>query len=319
MLFDLEILNKLIVCRHIGFLVLLLGITSSTALKTMKCIPWHSNTYCSVKNENYHDENEAIEFNTDNYTISDHDFTIFDTANGNNNFSVFPNSIFEKFPYMTMIMFVDAQLKTLSKKSFSNCLGLLDLRLEKNLIQHLEAGVFEQCENILSLYLMSNKISSIDKDAFRNLWSLHTLDLFNNSITTLHQDTFNNIPNLLQLVLKNNQITQLHNDTFKQLKAMFYLDLSYNKIVTIESALFNVPGLTVLKLGHNRINAIQPNFFEYWPPNNTYTVDIALEYNFCIKKDFIKIRSPNLTLESVKPEFAQCFKNYMRPKLTPNV
>lgn len=288
------------------------------ALKTMKCIPKELSTNCFVKNESYHDENEAIIFNTDDYKVSDHDVVFFDTTNGFNNFSVFPNAIFEKFPYLTTVTFNDAQLKMLNKKSFSNCLGLITINLIKNLIERLDAGVFEQCENLENLNIGMNQITSVDKDAFRNLWSLQTLTLWYNSITTLHQDTFNNLPNLLHLVLNHNQITTLHNDTFKQLSSVFFIDFSYNKIVTIESGLFNLPRLSTIFLGHNRINAIQPNFFEYWPPKGIFS-SISLEYNFCVRKDFAQLGSKNVSIASVKPEFAQCFKNYLRPKLTPGV
>lgn len=301
-----------------------MGIASSkaselaTSSKTFKCIPCQGSTYCCLKNETYHDENQEILFNTDEYTTSDHDVIIFGT-NVFNNISVFPNAIFEKFPYLRIVMFNDAQLKTLTKKSFSNCLGLEDLRLERNLIEHLDAGVFEECENILGINLETNKISSIDKDAFRNLWVLQSLRLSDNSISTLHQDTFNHIPSLLQLIMNKNLITNLHNDTFKQVKSLFDLDLSYNKIVTIETALFNGTGLILVRLGHNRINAIQPNFFEFWPSNGIRDASLALDYNFCIKKNFTNIGSEAVPVKSIIPQFAQCFKNYMRPRLNPNV
>lgn len=291
----------------------------ATPSKTFKCIPWHHSTYCGLKNETYDDENQEILFNTDEYTISDYDITTFSTANGYNNISVFPNAIFGKFPYLKNVMVIEAQLKTLTKKSFSNCLGLENLRLEKNLIEHLDAGVFEECENILAIHLEMNKISSIDKDAFRNVWALESLHLSDNLISTLHQDTFNHIPSLLQLIMNRNQITSLHNDTFKQVKSLFDLDLSYNKIVTIETALFNGTGLILVRLGHNRINAIQPNFFEFWPSNGIRDASLALEYNFCVKKDFTHIGSETVPVKSIIPEFAQCFKNYKRPRSTPNV
>ena len=291
----------------------------SNTFRTFKCSPWRMETYCTVENETYHDENEAILFDTDSYTNTDQFVTTFDTVNGVNNFSVFPSAIFKKFPLLNLVHLIGAQLKTLNKKSFSNCLSLHELSLAINLIEHLDAGVFEKCGNLVVLNIQMNKISIIDKDAFRNLWSLKVLYLFDNSITTLHSDTFIYQLSLNRLGLNNNQITKLHNDTFKQQKHMYSLDLSYNKMLTIESDLFeDLSSLTEIKLGHNHINAIQPNFFENWPPNGSIA-DITLEYNFCVKKDFLRIGSQNMSVESVRPEFAQCFKNYMRPKLTPNV
>ena len=271
-------------------------------------------------NETYFDDNDTIIFNTEVYTISNYDINTFDAGMAGNNFSVFPNAIFEKFPYLAIVLLNDVQLKTLNKKSLTNCLALQQINLGKNLITHLEAGVFEECENLISIDIVENKISSIDKDAFRNLWSLESLYLRENYISSIHPETFNQLPNLIVLFLNNNLITKLHNDTFKKLNTMWYLELSYNKIATIYSDLFkNIPSLTTIRLGYNRINAIQPDFFEYWPPNSTKDGNIAFNYNYCVKKEFARIGSENTPLISIIPEFAQCFRNYMRINALSNV
>ncbi|CAO1388630.1 unnamed protein product [Diamesa serratosioi] len=278
-----------------------------------KCLIRHGPTYCTVMNQTYNDENEAIIFNTEDYTISDNDISTFHANDAGNNFSVFPNAIFEKFPYLESVDLYDVQLKTLNQKSLTNCLGLQALNLEKNLIEHLDAGVFEQCENLLSLNLVNNKISIIDKDAFRNLGSLEILYLRENSIAIIHPETFNYIPNLIVLFMNNNQITKLHDDTFKKLNTMWYLELSYNRIATIHSALFkDVPRLTTIRLGFNRINAIEPDFFEYWPSNSTKEGSIEFNKNFCVKKEFVRIGSEDNPVKSIIPEFTKCFRNYLK-------
>uniref|UniRef100_A0A668A4S2 Slit homolog 3 (Drosophila) n=1 Tax=Myripristis murdjan TaxID=586833 RepID=A0A668A4S2_9TELE len=130
--------------------------------------------------------------------------------------------------------------------------GIVEIRLEQNLIKSVPAGAFSAYKKLKRIDLSKNQISDIAADAFSGLRSLTSLVLYGNKITELPKGLFDGLVSLQLLLLNANKINCLRVNTFQDLQNLNLLSLYDNKLQTISKGLFTpLRSIKTLHLAQN--------------------------------------------------------------------
>uniref|UniRef100_A0A3P9LWD9 Slit homolog 3 (Drosophila) n=1 Tax=Oryzias latipes TaxID=8090 RepID=A0A3P9LWD9_ORYLA len=130
--------------------------------------------------------------------------------------------------------------------------GIVEIRLEQNLIKSIPAGAFSPYKKLKRIDLSKNQISDIAADAFNGLRSLTSLVLYGNKITELPKGLFDGLVSLQLLLLNANKINCLRVNTFQDLQNLSLLSLYDNKLQTISKGLFTpLRSIKTLHLAQN--------------------------------------------------------------------
>ncbi|XP_016108650.1 slit homolog 3 protein-like [Sinocyclocheilus grahami] len=116
--------------------------------------------------------------------------------------------------------------------------GIVEIRLEQNMIKGIPAGAFSTYKKLKRIDLSKNQISEIAEDAFSGLRSLTSLVLYGNKIAEIPKGLFDGLVSLQLLLLNANKINCLRVNTFKDLQNLNLLSLYDNKLQTISKGLF---------------------------------------------------------------------------------
>lgn len=157
------------------------------------------------------------------------------------NLKNFPKTIFETFPHLEAVTLNSANIK------------------------HLTPTTFEKALNLKDLHLKLNKIMKLTKSLFKNAEKLEQLDLSGNEISTIEDDAFDGLKNLRTLKLNGNRLKMLKTRTLSGLDALEYLHLYSNRLSTIQSQALNLPALTEVFFGNNRLQHLPNDLFTYAP------------------------------------------------------
>ncbi|XP_054453144.1 slit homolog 3 protein [Anoplopoma fimbria] len=133
---------------------------------------------------------------------------------------------------------VDCRRKGLTEIPANLPEGIVEIRLEQNLIKSVPAGAFSSYKKLKRIDLSKNQISDIADDAFSGLRSLTSLVLYGNKITELPKGLFDGLVSLQLLLLNANKINCLRVNTFQDLQNLNLLSLYDNKLQTISKGLF---------------------------------------------------------------------------------
>ncbi|XP_037636755.1 slit homolog 3 protein [Sebastes umbrosus] len=133
---------------------------------------------------------------------------------------------------------VDCRRKSLTEIPANLPEGIVEIRLEQNLIKSVPAGAFSSYKKLKRIDLSKNQISDIAADAFSGLRSLTSLVLYGNKITELPKGLFDGLVSLQLLLLNANKINCLRVNTFQDLQNLNLLSLYDNKLQTISKGLF---------------------------------------------------------------------------------
>uniref|UniRef100_A0A8D3AFN6 Slit homolog 3 (Drosophila) n=1 Tax=Scophthalmus maximus TaxID=52904 RepID=A0A8D3AFN6_SCOMX len=133
---------------------------------------------------------------------------------------------------------VDCRRKGLTEIPANLPEGIVEIRLEQNLIKSVPAGAFTAYKKLKRIDLSKNQISDIAADAFSGLRSLTSLVLYGNKITELPKGLFDGLVSLQLLLLNANKINCLRVNTFQDLQNLNLLSLYDNKLQTISKGLF---------------------------------------------------------------------------------
>lgn len=152
-----------------------------------------------------------------------------------------PKTIFETFPHLEAVTLNSANIKSLTPSTFENASALIDLHLKMNKIMKLHRSLFVHAPNLETLDLSGNEISSIEDEAFSGLSKLRTLKL------------------------NGNRLKVLKTRTLYGLESLEYLHLYSNKLATIESQALNLPKLTEVFFGNNRLRTLPDDLFSMAP------------------------------------------------------
>lgn len=137
-------------------------------------------------------------------------------------------------------------------KDYQLTADLTSLCLINNRISKIER--LEPCTNLCELTLRQNSISRIE--CLDTLHSLADLDLYMNAIEHVPASCFKNNPLLMRLDLSFNQLRSLDDFPSHHLSNLQELFLIGNKVRKI-TGLSDMPKLTMLELGDNRIRVIE--------------------------------------------------------------
>ncbi|XP_037531385.1 slit homolog 3 protein [Nematolebias whitei] len=130
--------------------------------------------------------------------------------------------------------------------------GIVEIRLEQNLIKSVPPGAFSAYNKLKRIDLSKNQISDIAADAFSGLRSLTSLVLYGNKITELPKGIFDGLLSLQLLLLNANKINCLRVNTFQDLQNLNLLSLYDNKLQTISNGLFSpLRSIKTLHLAQN--------------------------------------------------------------------
>lgn len=133
---------------------------------------------------------------------------------------------------------VDCRRKGLTEIPANLPEGIVEIRLEQNLIKSVPPGAFTVYKKLKRIDLSKNQISDIAADAFSGLRSLTSLVLYGNKITELPKGLFDGLASLQLLLLNANKINCLRVNTFQDLQNLNLLSLYDNKLQTISKGLF---------------------------------------------------------------------------------
>uniref|UniRef100_A0A3Q3J1P2 Slit homolog 3 (Drosophila) n=1 Tax=Monopterus albus TaxID=43700 RepID=A0A3Q3J1P2_MONAL len=147
---------------------------------------------------------------------------------------------------------VDCRRKGLTEIPGNLPEGIMEIRLEQNLIKSVPAGAFTAYKKLKRIDLSKNQISDIAADAFSGLRSLTSLVLYGNKITELPKGLFDGLISLQLLLLNANKINCLRVNTFQDLQNLNLLSLYDNKLQTISKGLFTpLRSIKTLHLAQN--------------------------------------------------------------------
>ncbi|KAM9514069.1 LOW QUALITY PROTEIN: slit homolog 3 protein-like [Salvelinus alpinus] len=133
---------------------------------------------------------------------------------------------------------VDCRHKGLTEIPANLPEGIVEIRLEQNLIKNIPAGAFSPYKKLKRIDLSKNQISDIAADAFTGLRSLTSLVLYGNKIAEIPKGLFDGLVSLQLLLLNANKINCLRVNTFQDLQSLNLLSLYDNKLQTISKGLF---------------------------------------------------------------------------------
>lgn len=153
------------------------------------------------------------------------------------NLKQFPRVVFQAFAHLEAVTLNSANIQSLAPNSFDNATNLKDLHLKLNKLTKLPTSIFKCATQLQQLDLSGNEISTIEDDAFDGLKQLRVLKLNGNRLRTLKQRTFSDLENLE------------------------YLHLYSNRLDTIESGALNLPQLTEVFFGNNRLRVLPNDLF----------------------------------------------------------
>ncbi|XP_057705613.1 slit homolog 3 protein isoform X1 [Corythoichthys intestinalis] len=147
---------------------------------------------------------------------------------------------------------VDCRRKSLMEIPSNLPEGIMEIRLEQNLIKSVPPGAFSSYKKLKRIDLSKNQISDIAADAFSGLRSLTSLVLYGNKITELPKGLFDGLVSLQLLLLNANKINCLRVNTFQDLQNLNLLSLYDNKLQTISKGLFTpLRSIKTLHLAQN--------------------------------------------------------------------
>ncbi|TRY65093.1 hypothetical protein DNTS_026850 [Danionella cerebrum] len=147
---------------------------------------------------------------------------------------------------------VDCRRKGLTEIPANLPEGIMEIRLEQNMIKSIPAGAFSTYKKLKRIDLSKNQISEIAEDAFSGLRSLTSLVLYGNKIAEIPKGLFDGLVSLQLLLLNANKINCLRVNTFKDLQNLNLLSLYDNKLQTISKGLFSpLRAIKTLHLAQN--------------------------------------------------------------------
>uniref|UniRef100_A0A8C9TA93 Slit homolog 3 (Drosophila) n=1 Tax=Scleropages formosus TaxID=113540 RepID=A0A8C9TA93_SCLFO len=133
---------------------------------------------------------------------------------------------------------IDCRRKGLTEIPANLPEGIVEIRLEQNLIKSIPAGAFSPYKKLKRIDLSKNQISEMAADAFSGLRSLTSLVLYGNKIAEIPKGLFDGLVSLQLLLLNANKINCLRVNTFQDLQNLNLLSLYDNKLQTISKGLF---------------------------------------------------------------------------------
>ena len=138
----------------------------------------------------------------------------------------------------------------------------LEVHLDRNEINKINANAFWHLSQCRELELSSNVISNVEPGAFNGLTGLTVLQMGLNRIRRLYVNMFADIPNCKVLDVSRNLISQIEHGSFCGLSNLVRLSLDSNYLTTLRADMFQgLVVLQVLLLSTNNIKSVEDYTF----------------------------------------------------------
>lgn len=197
---------------------------------------------------------------------------------------------------------------------------LVELRLDDNNLQEIDAETFGYLSSVEILWLSDNGLSVTFPTLLVAMTNLRELSLGYNNFTRLFGEEFSPLVNLERLSFYSNQIEEIDGLAFDGLERLTHLDLGFNRITELGTIFSTTPALQELLLDRNNIRRLNANVFE----NNDQLTEIdlhannirfiedgvfnnlqnlvtlRLRENVCVGEDFTEIENVSDILESLQ-------------------
>jgi Leucine-rich repeat (LRR) protein len=157
-------------------------------------------------------------------------------------FPNFPSNFFEAMTNLETLLANDCgivNLQIFGSNSLLNLAGILNLELNRNLLETLEAYTFYRTKNLKNLSLHANRLSHIDALAFYGLSYLEFLNLSNNKLAHLDPSVFTPLFSVSEIILTNNQLKVFNFDILASNGNLKTLGLWNNSLSTLQATLVN--------------------------------------------------------------------------------
>lgn len=139
-------------------------------------------------------------------------------------------------------------------------------------------SIFRPLENLRTIHLYTNQLNRLRPEWFEGFFRLETLQMWGNNIPEIPPGTFKNLFNIRTMQIYNNNIRIIPSNAFPCL----------------------MQNLTTFDIRTNRIEAIDPKFFENAPNLNS----VDFNQNLCNNRTYTNFRVNRTQYLS---EFQQCF------------
>ncbi|XP_054899216.1 reticulon-4 receptor-like 2 isoform X2 [Poeciliopsis prolifica] len=116
--------------------------------------------------------------------------------------------------------------------------SLQELRLDHNLMQHVDSSSLRNCDNLRKLDLSYNRIRTIDTKAFHSLSRLRLLHLEGNKLNVLKDGLLSRQQTLEVLLLGHNNISAIEAEALAPLRGLTLLGLRGNQLQHIKFKTF---------------------------------------------------------------------------------
>ncbi|XP_008299765.1 protein slit, partial [Stegastes partitus] len=108
--------------------------------------------------------------------------------------------------------------------------SLQELRLDHNLLQHIDSAALQDSENLRKLDLSYNRIRAMDAKAFTSLSHLNLLNLEGNRLNVLQDGVLSRQQSLEVLLLSHNNISAIESEALAPLRSLTVLGLQGNML-----------------------------------------------------------------------------------------
>ena len=136
--------------------------------------------------------------------------------------------------------------------------NLHDLRLIKNKLTVLYAGMFTGLKSLENLHMDFNDISVIDSGVWEDLPKLGSLNLSHNNLTILYSLMFNNLTSLRYLYISDNGISLIESGAWKHLDSLKTLSLGikeWTALIQADAGVFrDMDSLSTLSLLSSKLD-----------------------------------------------------------------
>lgn len=179
----------------------------------------------------------------------------------NKNIEYMPQGVGVVFPNLEYIDAYGCSVTSLTKLNFKGLTKLINIDLEENRVEKIDANSFEDTVNLSNVYLDYNELSDLPSNVFEKLVHLNVLYLKSNQLINLDAVLFNNNKKLALLHLTNNKLQTLPDGIFNGLTEMRQLWLDGNEIEDLPPHIFDdCNSLIDLDLSRNKIKIINDNW-----------------------------------------------------------
>ena len=164
-------------------------------------------------------------------------------------------------------------IRHIEKGSFIGLSMLESLDLSHNALRYIPAGIFQPLAKLHTLTIQFNDLGSLEERSMVGLSQLYELDLTGNSFSKIPRESLCNLSNMKKLTLRHNHLRKLGPYAFYGL-SLDYLDIGANKapmvidsdafcgldpqVISSEPGVIDWTGLETLRLDHNGLTTLPP-------------------------------------------------------------